>query len=347
MLTTDNFRKLRRYLQGAGVNFRETIVTGKDNDPDIGTRTPVAGLKDDDGLVSIINLTDNADQGSDLAMEKAYSVSIFATNKGVKYTGRKAGDNSIYIKYAANTSGNDGHVAVTVAPYLVGKTLITVELSTTAAKNTAALVQVNVLENQDAAKIVDAALVGTGATQITATGPHQLGATVTGDVSASVVGYLRTQGATRSSLVTDLALDADGLDPNLRYDAVVPGAVGSQGDAQITVEYVSSGGAVATTTVAVAGTDITVTLRRSASATLATGDEIAAAIQADADASALVSVKPAHGTSAPGVADAFNSYPGPGTGADVAGGQDAGIVLAADRNGDAIKVAWVTRGNAS
>src|SRR3990170_4524644 len=95
--------------------------------------------------------------------------------------------------------------------------------------------------NKGAAKLVDADLVGTGVTVLTATGPHKLGAAVAGDVSASVVGYLREQGATTASLVTDLGLDPDDLERDLRYEAVTPGAVGGQGTTSpITIEYIAA-----------------------------------------------------------------------------------------------------------
>jgi len=347
MILSDNLRKFRRVLQGRGVNLREAMVTGLDGSS-IDARVAIANLQDDDVIDSFMNMTDLTDASASIAMERKASVTIFATDKAVKYTARKPGvagpgSEDIRIKYT-DTNVADDPLVVTVSRHVDGYVLIDVQLAQSdvaAITTTAAQARAAVLTEKDASKLVDADLIGTGATLLTASGPHKLGATIAGDVSASVVGYLREQGATAASLVTDLGLDVDDLERDLRYEAVTPGLFGGQGaSSPITIEYVD-GSNPAETTVAVGPyNDIAVTLREVAGTVLATADEVMAAIRASAEASALVKVRPAHGNpteNAPGVVEAY----GP-TALD--GDEDSGVHVNTDLSAKKILVKWVSRG---
>ncbi len=56
---TDNLRRKRRFLQGRGVNLRETIVLS--GAVYVDDRIVVPGLHDDDDIVSVLNMTDLVD----------------------------------------------------------------------------------------------------------------------------------------------------------------------------------------------------------------------------------------------------------------------------------------------
>lgn len=348
MLLSDNVRKFRRQIQGRGINIRETLVAGVN-----ATRLPIANLKDDDAITKFLNMTDLLDASADIAMELDASVTLFTTNKAVKYTARKPGvagpgTDEVRIKYTDTNVADDPLVVTVTRDGLI--VLIDVQLaqsSSAVITTTAAEARVAVLQHPEASKLVDAALVGTGATLLTPTGPHKLGATVAGDVSASVVGYLRRQGATAATLDTAMGVDADGLERDLHFEAVTPGATqaGGQGNAlPITVQIGESYSpdAAETTVVVTDGpytTAIAVTPRALGGFVLATGDEVMAAIRASADAAALVTVRALHGrdaaASAPGVVEAL----GPSA---LTGGEDSGIHVSTNLSGKNINVAWIT-----
>lgn len=348
MITTDNLRKFRRYLQGRGVNVRKALVDGA-NGSGSPVRVAIPNLKDDDAITSFIDLTTPADASAAIAMEKNANVSVFATTKGVKYTSRLPGvagpgATEVRIKYT-DTNVADDPLVVTVENQAGGIVLIDVQLeqnSSAVIVTTAAEARAAVLQNQDAAKIVDAALVGDGTTVLTATGPHKLGATPGGDVSASVVGYLRRQGATPASLTVDIPyVDGDAL----RFEAVVPGAfgVGKQGGTlPIRIQYVDGSNPAETTVVVEDGPyfrDVAVTLRETAGVILATGDEVVAAVKASADASALVTATRIHGgpgEGAPGVVAAFAAT-------ELTGGEDSGVHVSTDLSSKKVLVEWVSR----
>lgn len=335
-LYQDNFRAMRRYLQGRGVNLRQTIVTS--SAVYATDRIVVPGMHADDKVISVIDWTDGNDATGYLDVDGTKAtLSVFATNKGINFTAVKAGPegNKIYVKAQA-AAGNSLPLSVTIGDYDTvlgttghpGKTVILVELATNGAgaaltdgTNSAAKVLVAIIdamETQPAVggngHIVDVALAGNGSTDWTATGPTALSG-----------GAVFNQGPAVASLRTALSpyTNAD-----IKYTARARGANGNN----ITVAY-TAGGALA---VGVTGTDIVVTYVVG----VTTAADVIAAVNADVDASALVLAAPAYGpvpsgTDVSGVIETMAATP-------LTGGLDPGIQLSVASNAKKLLVVWLT-----
>jgi hypothetical protein len=320
----DNLRRKRRYLQGRGVNLRETIVLS--DAVYVDDRIVVPGLHDDDDIISVLNMTDLVDVTGylDDAGEFA-TIDIFTVNKGIRFTALRvgAGGNKIAIKAAADPAVSQP-LSVDIGDYDTlfgttgnpGKTGILVNLATDAAGvalvsavNSAANVFVAIIDAQEAtigSAVVDLALLGTGATAWTATGPTALAG-----------GASFRQGPTAAQL--------DMTDTFIRYTARTRGT-----DGNATTITHTAGGALA---VAVIGTAITVTYVDDTT----TVQEAIDAVNASATASALVlaSLQPgADGT------DVLTDNQGPTA---LAGGIDPGIQLSEVSSTKKLKVLWLTR----
>jgi hypothetical protein len=89
-----------------------------------------------------------------------------------------------------------------------------------------------------------------------------------------------------NAIAASLATALTGTNNDLDFTAKVKGAAGND----ITITYVNPGVETATESVAVTGSDIVVTLRR-VSSVLSTAAQVQAAIEANAEANALVSVE--------------------------------------------------------
>jgi len=322
-LYSDNLRRLRRHLNGRGVNIRETIVVGEVY---AGDRIVVPGLHDDDAIVSVLNMTDLVDATGYLDVGgEAATADVFATNKGVRFTARRAGEdgNKIAVKAAADPD-ESAPLSVVVGQYDTvfgtsgnpGKTGILVNLATdsdgnalTSSANSAANVRAAVLQNQDAAKLVEAELLGTGATAWTATGPTALSG-----------GASFRKGPSTAVLDVDGPYDEDAV----RYAARRAGAEGND----ISVEHVA-GGALA---VAVATKKVTVTYVVGET----TVQEAVDAVNADADASALVVASVGPGGDPDSLLSAKSET-------NLSGGEDPGIALTEASGGKKLKVTWLTR----
>ncbi len=328
---TDNLRRKRRFLQGRGVNLRETIVLS--GAVYVDDRIVVPGLHDDDDIVSVLNMTDLVDVTGylDDAGEFA-TVAFFGTgNKGVRFTALRAGalGNKLYVKSIA-APGVSLPLSVQIGDYNTllgidvaanhGKTLILVNLATDGAgavladgSNTAKKVLAAVDVAQEAGfgdAIVDVSLPGTGATEWTApSGPTAL----TGGASFK-------QGPSFASLDENPA----GENNSVRYTARAAGADGNS----ITVDY-NLGGALA---VAVAGTDIVVTVVT----LVTTAQQVIDAVNAKAAASALVIATASPDNDGTGIVAATAQAP-------LTGGIDPGIQLSEVSDAIKLKVLWLTR----
>lgn len=331
---TKNLRALRRYLQGRGVDIRETIVTSAA--VYAADRITVPGMHDDDKIVSVFNMTDLVDVTGDLDDEgDAAAVTVFSANKGIIFTALKPGTegNKIYVKAAA-APGASLPLSVDIGAYdtlipgtgHAGKTVILVNLATngssvalTDGSNSAAKVRVAILNAMEVpagggGRLVDVDLTGSGVTDWTAQA-----------VTPLVGGADFKQGPSFASLRTALSpyTNADIL-----YTARKRGADGND----ITVTY-TAGGALA---VGVAGTDITVTYVVG----VTTAADVIAAVNAKVAAAALVIAAPArgpvpNGTDVEGVVDTMAQTP-------LTGGVDPGIRLNVSSNGKKLKVLWLT-----
>lgn len=319
---TDNLRKKKRFLQGKGVNLRETIVTGSVYAED---RITVPGLHDDDPIISVIDMDDVDDVTGYLDDDGDEALlDVFSGNKGITFTARKGGaaGNKVYVKAAADPSPS-APLSVVIGAYDVvlgttgnpGKTAILVNLATdsggvalTTSVNSAANVRAAVLDNQAAAKVVDAALDGTGATAWTATGPTPLAG-----------GTDFKQGPSTAHFDTAIS----GANNDVRYSARKSGAAGNS----ITVDYVL-GGALA---VDVTGTDIVVTVID----LVTTARQVVDAVNGKPAASALVIASPAPGNDGTGIVANIAKT-------NLSGGVDPGLRLTVASGGKRLKVLWLT-----
>lgn len=116
-----------------------------------------------------------------------------------------------------------------------------------------------------------------------------------------------------------LSTSLTGTNNDLDFTAVTAGLAGNL----ITIAYVNPGAETASESVSVSGTAITVTLR-SVSSTLSTAAQVKAAIEANAEADALVSVANKSGNDGSGVVTAM-------TATALAGGVNATEAMAGDQ----------------
>jgi hypothetical protein len=335
---SDNFRRKRRYLQGRGVNLRETIVVGSPyEDRAAGSRIAVPGLRSDDDVVSVINMDDLVDVTGYLdlgSLAASKTIPDTSANKDITFTALQKGSdgNLIYVKAAAAPEAN-APLSVTIGAYdavlgttgNAGKTAILVNLATgsngaalTTGANDAGLVRAAVLAAQEAMvgeAIVDVALDGDGTTDWDAVGPTALAGGADFD-----------QGPAAASVDTAIAGDNN----DVRFTAREKGEAGND----ITVDL-NTGGAPGAA-VAVSGTmpAIVVTVVAGES----TAQEVADAVNAHLGASALVVATLAPGSDGTGVVAATSALP-------LAGGLDGGIQLSETSSGIDLKVLWLTRGD--
>lgn len=335
--SADNVRALKRYLQGRGINLRQTIVTS--DAVYAADRIALPGLKSDDKIISVINWSDGNDLTGALDDEgESATLTVFSANKGIIFTAAKPGEggNLIYVKAAA-APGASLPLSVDIGPYDLlipgtghaGKTVILVNLATNASSvaltdgsNSALKVERAVIDAMGVppggnGQIVTMEQTGTGATDWTAQAVVPL-----------VGGSSFDQGAAKASLVAD-------MDPyenaNIRYTARTPGVAGNG----ISVAY-TAGGALA---VAVSGSpddNIVVTYVPG----VTTAADVIAAVNANAEASALVIATPERGpvpmgTEVEGVIETMVATP-------LTGGVDGGFKLTEDSSGKKLLVLWAS-----
>ncbi len=171
MITSDNFRKFRRDIQGRGVNLRQVLVAAGAFD---GTNTPVSisALKAQDEIISVLDLSSSTDISNNIVRAVKASLAVEAgANKGLDYTARKAGadGNNIYVEYL-DPGVASASLAVSVVYRVISggkKHVISVSLATNSGSvitTTAAQLREAVLEQEDApghplaADLVDVAL---------------------------------------------------------------------------------------------------------------------------------------------------------------------------------------------
>lgn len=333
-LYQDNLRKMRRYLQGRGVNLRQTIVDGVVYADE---RITVPGMHADDVVIGVMNLSDlndatgYLDDGQAKASLKLYSG---VSNKEITVTALRKGTegNKIYVKVAA-APGNSLPLSVTIGAYDTvlattghpGKTAILVNLATnvsgvaltdgtnSAKKVAEAIVNAQSFPIGDA--IVDAvASNGSGSVDATATGPTAL----TGGTDFN-------QGPTFASLRTALSpyTKAD-----IKYVARKRGVAGNS----ITVAY-TAGGSLA---VGVISSAITVTYVVG----VTTAADVIAKVNATKAAAALVLAEPAYGPVSSG--DDVSGVIETMVATALTGGQDGGIQLSVASASKKLMVTWVT-----
>jgi hypothetical protein len=182
--TSGNLRAMKRYLQGRGINLRQTIVDGEAT----GVRIPVPGLKADDKIISVINFTDGNDISGYLAtLNTKASLTLFSADKGLRFTARQPGVLGNEINVRARTAPDVNlPLSVEIGPWDTlnpfpgighpGKTLILVSLATdengirlNTAVNSAAAVRVAIINAMGIpaggrGHIVDVDLTGDGST---------------------------------------------------------------------------------------------------------------------------------------------------------------------------------------
>ena len=324
----DNLRKFRREIAGRGVNIRTALIAGVAAATDV----LVADLLDGDEVVkSIEHSAAAAPTILTLAMARKASVDLFTTNKIFRVLADYAANEpqKIYVQIVAGPA-NDG-LRVSVVPHasVKGADIIRVSGSTTDGAtilSTAAQVVQAINIEPQASKIATASLPsGTGATAVTATGPHALGAAVAGDVSASVTGFVLAQGPKAGFL------DVQAAAAGVRYTAKKPGLAGNS----IRIRYLDPAGNDKVLSVTVSGLDITVNLATSgAGAITSTAALIAAAVN-NAEAGKLVSADPLTTGADVVIAAAF---------AALATGRDTGrLQFVEDTTANVIELEWIGR----
>jgi hypothetical protein len=343
MITTDNLRKLRRVLQGHGVNFRETL-----GDVDSYSVVSVAGLRKDDVIISVLDMTDLVDVGAQIIRAVAASREFGSSNSRITFTARKAGvqGNKIRVAYlndqVQSVAGATEPLRVTVENTLSSGTLYTdvkvhlalktdgtVDTTATSGPNSANAVRAAVLTQADApghpraADIVDVTIAnGSGVTYV-------------GTMAATVL----QNGADDSQVgaTPDTLTDAEGLVWTERY----PGAASR--DAYITVTETSAGKVL-----------IDVHLATDGSSTITTTRNQVAQMVEDSYRRKTSAVGDDGAAGGPqGAADYVSvAYPDDATvvsahaAADLTGGStDGGFTLSTsphDSGGNVVKVLWVS-----
>lgn len=325
---TENLKKLRRFLQGRGVNLRNTIVAS--DAVYAADRVVVPGLHDDDAIISVLNLTDLVDATGYLDIEgDRATVTVFTVNKGIVFTAVQPGPDGNKINVQARAAlGNSLPLSVQIGPRdsilgttgHAGETLIMVNLATdsggsalTDGSNDAILVKAAIEDAQGhpaQERIVDMELTGDGSTDWTA----QAIVPLTGGASFKM-------GPSKASLITALSPYEDA---DVRYVAREGGDQGND----ITVAY-AAGGALA---VGVITKAITVTYVVG----VTTAQQVMDAVNADADASALVIASLAPGQTGAGVVETMAAT-------NLTGGVDPGIRLSVASNAKKLGVMFATK----
>lgn len=327
-LDAQNFSKFRRMLQGWGVDQKYSILTGVDNDPNIGTRTPVSGLKDDDVVTAIINGATGADMQSTFVPD-VYAATVIndeVANAALLITNRVKG----VVRYAVISDTDASYPVVEVDNNASGQARITVNAKIGTV--TAAMVRTAILQHPEASKLVSVVFNGadSGVGLVTALTEMTIGTDPDTHTSGAVTGYHNVQGDRFARLVVNGEFIVEAQD------------AGDDGN-DISIEVTDTD--QATLTVSVYLDTITVDLATVATVPVSTIAEVVAAINADATASAMVRAAifptPEGRVAGDAVASVFSED-------NLVGGQDAGIVLDGDFSAaTAIKVEWLSRRNAT
>lgn len=335
---SDNLRALKRYLQGRGINLRQTIVTS--DAVYAADRIALPGLKSDDKIISVINWTDGNDLSGAIDDEgEAATLTVFSANKGIIFTAAKPGEEGNKIDVQARAAqGASLPLSVDIGDRdtllgtsgNAGRTLILVNLATDGSS-----VALTTGEN-DASKveraIIDAMGVPAGGNGQIVT-MEQTGDGTTDWTAQAIVplvgGESFDQGPAKASLVADMSPYDDA---NVRYEARVAGAEGND----ITVAY-TAGGALAVDVTGDPG-DIVVTYVVG----VTTAADVIAAVNADPEASALVIAMPQRGpvpmgTEVEGVIETMVETP-------LTGGLDGGFKLSEDSSGKKLLVLYAESG---
>ena len=338
---SDNFRAMRRFLQGRGVNLRMTIVDAEPADPYIDERVVVPGLHSDDKVIAVLNLTDLNDATGyldDGAVAASHEFGSLDSRFTVTALKKGLGGNMIALKAVTGSGisspltvqigdrdtlfGETGHagwtgILVTLATNGAG-TLDTTD-NDASAPNSAQSVRVAILNAQDhpmQESIVDVTIDnGDGTDHV-------------GNISATALsgGTAFDQGPAVASLATSAA------DPygNILYTAKAAGADGNS----ITVAHTAGG----SLDVSVAGTDITVTYVVGTT----TEQDVIDAVNADADASALVYASPIR-YGASGANEEADNLVAAMSATPLAGGVDPGVQFTVSPLGKKLLIAWLTK----
>jgi len=328
---SDNLRRFRRYLQGHGINFRETIITGAASG-----RLAVPGLHDDDPVVSVFNMTDINDATGYLDVAGAKAQLVLATSpNGMTFTARVPGTegNKIYLKAAA-APGNSLPLSVDAGAYddvlgttgNPGKTAILINLATnssgvalTDGTNDQELVRAAILAVDAAERIIDVAEVES---------PYHDADMVAFGPSALTGGAAFKQGPTAAKLVTDSDVAPYGNDFVL-YTATQPGARGNSISVAYTAGAPADGHAP---TVTVTGDDIVVTYEVG----VTTVADVIKAVNAKSTARAWVLAQPYPAGS---LGDELIATMGA---TSLSGGLDPAIQLTLTSENKKLRVAWFT-----
>lgn len=350
-LPTSNLSKLRRYLQGAGIDYHRAITPGVDNDPNIGTRTPVPGLLDD-SVVSSVSIQDGATgiivEGAATWLPERFASTTIndeVANAALVYTAKT--QLKTFVKQIDTNVANDPLVVSVNAALATGDEVhIEIQLSQSGAAvptATAAQVRVAVLQHPEVSKLLGAEFAagndGTGL--MTPTIDVQLGLDPDATTSDPILAYLNRQGATYATLQVPSVADANGNNDN---DIVVEGQVAGDQTA-LTFAIVIAGN---NTVLSVTGVSPNVVVNGAtgpAGASLSTAKEVVDKVMATAAAAAMVrvAVKPTPDgrTKGDGIVAAFVQTP-------LVLGQVAGVVLTGDQATapKSIIIEWYDRRNA-
>ena len=161
MILTNNIRKLRRILQGKGINLRETIA-----DADAYSAVSVPNLRADDIIVSVLDMQDLVDVGAQINLAVAASREYGSSNARITFTAREAGakGNLIKVAYVNDqvqsdagfaqpikvTVDNNADGTVTINVHLALNTSGMVDTTTPSGPNSANAVREAVLQQADA-----------------------------------------------------------------------------------------------------------------------------------------------------------------------------------------------------
>lgn len=188
-IAVNNFRALRRFLQGKGVNLRENFAT-----VDVYSGVAIPGMDKDDIIISVLNMTDLTDVGSQINRAVKASREFGSANSRITFTARVAGasGNKIRVSYVndqvqfesgvaqpaivnvVNTESG-GVIYTDIVVHMALNTSGTVDTTDTTGGNTANAIRAAVLTQADApghpraADIVDVTIAnGSGVTHVTA-----------------------------------------------------------------------------------------------------------------------------------------------------------------------------------
>jgi len=346
-LPANNLSKLRRYLQGAGIDYRRAITLGVDNAPNIGTRTLVPGLLDD-SVVSALTLQEETSgiltEGAATWLPERFASTTIndeVANAALVYTAKT--HLATFVKQV-DTNVADDPLVVSVALSTGAAVHIEIQLAQSGAAaitSTAAQVRAAILQHPEVSKILGAEFAagndGTGV--MTATVDVELGTDPDATTSDPILGYLNKQGATYASLLVPSVADANGNDDN---DIQVEGqVVGDQ--TALTFAMVVAGNDTPLTVTGVSPNVVVNVATDGAAAAISTAREVVDAVNASVAATILVraALKPTPDgrTAGDGIVAAFVAAP-------LVLGQQAGIILTGDQSAQAVIVEWYDRRNA-